>query len=562
MKHTSPLKLALSAGLAFVCFAGAWSALHATLVPTNYPLRDNITGGSGSRAGKGNINVFATKTVTLSGQDLEAFRVQSTGGGTSGQTLRFAVDVNENSSGLETSRAQGVAIKSAKLVVVRPSGTSTYDKFWTQTQALVAEAGSTTRQLRYTLLGDSGSNEITGRKISSTVYDSTLAFDVPQSVADATSVTLVIELLTTDPNRGEPENFFDFTGGFEDLALITLEQAKIYDVYVPHHPSVGFLRESPGTILSPEGIATLSAVAGTTYTDTATGATYVIPPDLVSNALLGDLGAAGYQIVAFEDEFPSTGDYDFNDVVAAHRIQTTLNSSGQVVAISGDAYLVARGAGGYNHRWNLDIPLSQSGVDVGQFICNVTKNSTSPEIGNSHTINSQNPLACLITSAPGSTGSVLRIVGFRDTRELLPSMNTLSTDTPSLGSVPHVTFSIALSTPIAVAAIGSARPWIEIGRSTSPMSPLSLSGSYLEGMGTGTATGLYKVDESSRDPQNKPYAMAIPADWQVPIEGTDIGLAYPSFTNFVTTGGASSKTWYQAPDPRKVVQWKVRDVAQ
>lgn len=111
--------------------------------------------------GKGTLNVLNTRQLTLSGPDLESFRIDSA----DGKTLSFVVDVNENASGLETSRAMGVAIKSAVLQVVAASGTSTYSHFWTETQALIAEKGTSSRKLWYTLLGDSGSNEITGRKI-------------------------------------------------------------------------------------------------------------------------------------------------------------------------------------------------------------------------------------------------------------------------------------------------------------------------------------------------------------------------------------------------------------
>lgn len=67
---------------------------------------------------------------------------------------------------------------------------------------------------------------------------------------------------------------------------------------------------------------------------------------------------------------------------------------------------------------------------------------------------------------------------------------------------------------------------------------------------------------SIRDAQNKPYAMLIPSDWRVPVEGTDIGLAYPSFVNFVTSGGSSNANWYQSPNLKKVVGWRVKDIAQ
>lgn len=517
-------------------------ALYAALTPTSYQISGNITGGSGNSAGRGVINVFATKQLTLTGADLEAFRQEST----DGKTLSFAVDVNENASGLETSRAMGVAIKSAVLRVVSGGVTTEHTHFWTETQALIAEDGNATRQLWYTLLGDSGSNEITGRKIGTTVYDSTLKFEVNQSLAMASSVTLDIQLLRTDPSLGEPENFFDFTGGFEDLALITKTKAKIYDVYVPYHPAVAFRTESPGTSLSTEGEDTLTVAAGETYTDTATNTTYTIPSDLLSNALIGDLGAAGYQIVAYEDMYPQTGDYDFNDVVVAYRLLNSLDASGNVVAISGDAYLVARGAGGFNHRWFLEIPILQNGINVPAFLCNVQSNAQATEIANSETLQNSNPLACVVESR----SQAARIYGFRDTRALLPPMNTYVGDNPGLGSVPHLNFSIALSAPVPPSAIGTAQAHIEIIRSTATMSTVALG------------AGTYQIGLSTRDPQNKPYAMLIPADWRVPLEGTDVGLAYPNFSNFVASGGGSNSNWYQSPNLTKVVGWRVRDVAQ
>jgi hypothetical protein len=542
MKSRHYIPKIITAVMTLAGLAAGWTALHAALTPTSYQLTDVIAGGSGTSAGKGTINVLKTRQLTLTGPDLEAFRAESA----DGKTLSFVVDVNENASGLETSRAMGVAVKSARLEVVNSSGTSNYTRFWTETQALIAEKGTASRKLWYTLLGDSGSNEITGRKIGNTVYDSTLKFEVTQSLASATKVTLIVELLTTDSTFGEPENHYDYSGGFEDLALITKEKSRIYDVYVPYHPAVGFRTESPGTTLSAEGTTTLTAAAGETYTDTATATTYTIPSDLLSNALLGDLGAAGYQIVAFEDRFPDTGDYDFNDVVVAHRLLNTLDSAGKVVAISGDAYLVARGAGGYNHRWSLDIPISQTGVNVGAFICNVRTDASSAEIANSDTLKNPDSLACEVESA----GQVARIVGFRDTLALLPGMNTKVGDSPGLGSVPHLNFSIALSAPVPVAAVGTASPWIEISRAQTPM------------VGVAFGTSDFKVNLSSRDPQNKPYAMLIPSDWRVPVEGTDIGLAYPNFVNFVTSEGSSNANWYQSPDLKKVVGWRVKDVAQ
>lgn len=548
------VKIGAAVALASACAMGL-STLHAALAPTSYQMTDVIAGGSGNNAGKGSIRVLTTKSVTLTGPDLEAFRAESV----DGKTLSFVVDVNENASGLETARAQGVAVKSAKLVVVAPGVANVeYSHFWTETRALIAEASDPThtRKLWYTLLGDAGSNEIAGRKIGNTVYDSTLKFEVTGTLSTATSVTLVIELLKTDSSFGDPENFYDYSGGFEDMALITKSTAKVFDVFVPYMAAVAFRTESPGATLSPEGTTTLTTTlaevggAPGVYTDTTsspgTTYTYTIPADLVGNALLGDLGAAGYQIVAFEDMYPDTGDYDFNDVVVAHRLLNTLDSAGRVIAISGDAYLVARGAGGFNHRWSLDIPIA--GATVGAFICNVKNNESSTEIVNSDTLASSDALACKVAMVSGSP--VARITGFRDTRALLPLMNTLAGDSPSLGSVPHMNFSIALSAPVAASAVGTASPWIEISRSTLPMS------------GVAFGSSANKVTLATRDSQSKPYAMLIPSDWQVPVEGTDIGLAYPDFAIFVGSGGSNNASWYQKPDQKNVVRWRVKDIAQ
>ena len=164
----------------------------------------------------GTIDLLAGKTITLTGPDLEAFRAASPDYGQgAGRTLILAADVNENASGLETARAQGVAIKTATIAVTFANGSSsTFTKYWTETQAMVAESGTSSancanqRLMRYTLLGDSGSSLITGRKIGTSTYDSTLKFDIDANLSTATAVTLNINLLKTDPNGcGDPENF-------------------------------------------------------------------------------------------------------------------------------------------------------------------------------------------------------------------------------------------------------------------------------------------------------------------------------------------------------------------
>ena len=92
-----------------------------------------------------------------------------------------------------------------------------------------------------------------------------------------------------DVSLGDPEAFYDFSNGYEDIAIVTAEDA-------------GYLDElEPGIV----------------------GAPLVLPEDTVATQ---DGGTAyypsltAYYIAAYEDMFPYRGDYDFNDLVVGYRV--------------------------------------------------------------------------------------------------------------------------------------------------------------------------------------------------------------------------------------------------
>lgn len=551
-------------------------------------LTDKITGGSGTRAGIGEIDLLKDltgATVADKAASLQAFRAASGAYGTvpSAQTLIFAVDINENASGLETARAQGVAIKTASISATiggTPRVVST--KYWTETQALVAESGTTSatcatqRQMRYTLLGDSGSSLIAGRKIGSSTFDSTIKFqiDAGTNFATATAVTLNIELLKTDPNGcGDPENFYDATGGFEDLALIQPADARIFDVLVPYSTDTAFRAEAPSAELSPEGETTVNAeltacvggldlngncVVEGVSTDGGGTTTVTITLD-PSSTLIGNLGANGFTIIGYEDNYPDTGDYDFNDAVVAYKIlkTTQLDSAGTntyVTSISGDAYLVARGAGGYTHRWTLSIPVPSGATLKSGATCSTTKGPENADGVRPPVVSPASP--CTVRQA--AAGEPVLFVGFENTYALMSATNTGATDNPTLDDIPKSSFSFEFTTPVLesdFASLSEPNPYIEILR--------RLSTDRVPSKDDLSPNTLW-VDLSTRNSQNKPFAMKIPSDWQPPIEFVDIGLAYPEFSTFVTSNGANSKDWYMPAKSQsgKVVKWKVSQVTQ
>lgn len=57
----------------------------------------------------------------------------------------------------------------------------------------------------------------------------------------------------------------------------------------------------------------------------------------------------------------------------------------------------------------------------------------------------------------------------------------------------------------------------------------------------------------TKDSLNFPFAMVMPTQWKWPQERIEIGSAYPTFLNFINSGGANNLQWYNSPDDSKVI---------
>jgi LruC domain-containing protein len=446
--------------------------------------------------GTGNIDLF--KDVTA--EQLEALRLSN------GGALVFAVDINEDASGSEKASSQGVAVKSVSFTVDYDDGsqlivTSVDGCCSTETQALLAEAPFTDRSLYYTLLGESGSSRITANNTIQEAFDSTLKVTVPESLSDpagrtATGAKLQVVLLQTNDDLGDPEAYYDFSAGFEDLALLNSEDAAFIDNY-------GAGREEAPTVIltNPPPVVDLQAVANWNYFPSA----------------------SSFFVVGYEDLYPGKGDYDFNDLTVAYRLQYGLNVDGDVVAIQGLAYLITRGSA-YSHDWRLAIDMP--GAASGNLDCTLYPDYRNPT------------LAQGCANVPGShMGGALDIPVFNDTLLIFPDpAGSLFVNSQRLYSEPwnlkyfpgpRAEWRLDLDQPIAPGAIQSA-----------PYDP------YLYVRDTGQTVKLMEVDPSYQDSNGFPFGMLLTTTWKPPLEFTDTADAYPNFLEFVTSEGASAASWY------------------
>jgi MYXO-CTERM domain-containing protein len=151
-------------------------------------------------------------------------------------TLRLAVDVNENASGNESKDAIGIAIKSLELTITTTAGTFTSSDIYTSTQASIVEDGASSAADFYTLFGQTGRNSLTSSTANFDLssYDDVLEIRNVSFTGDVQSATISVNFLKVDTGvGGANEDFFDFSGGFENFAILSaadsnaLEEAAI-----------------------------------------------------------------------------------------------------------------------------------------------------------------------------------------------------------------------------------------------------------------------------------------------------------------------------------------------
>ena len=170
------------------------------------------------RNGDGVIDIFQDAT----GAELQDY-LQS-------GTLYLGVDLNEAASGNESSTTAGVAIKEMELIITTTEGDFSFTEFYTNTTAMIQEAGTTGTQEYNTLFGSAGGSDITGStsNFNLSAFDDVITLDNIQFEGEITGATLRVTFLDT-AKTGENETFFDYSAGFEQFAILASADAALLD---------------------------------------------------------------------------------------------------------------------------------------------------------------------------------------------------------------------------------------------------------------------------------------------------------------------------------------------
>lgn len=242
----------------------------------------------------------------------------------------------------------------------------------------------------------------------------------------------------------------------------------------------------------------------------------------------------GFGTVLFEDLWPSTGDYDLNDLVVGYHYKIVTNAQNLAVEMFADYAVQASGAS-YVSGFGVQLPFDPSKVKVvtGQKLVNnyIKQNANGTEAGQSKTV---------IIPFDGYNALIKRPGGYY--------INTQNGAPYIKGDTAHVYMSF--TTPISASTLGNApfnpflisnqRRGYEVHLPNNV--PTDLADKKLLGTSqdvSNPVTGTYYKTKNSW-----PFALNFSAPFNYSAEGVSIGKSYNYFFQWAKSGGAVHSDWY------------------
>ena len=245
--------------------------------------------------------------------------------------------------------------------------------------------------------------------------------------------------------------------------------------------------------------------------------------------------SAGYGTYLFEDNWPGTGDYDFNDLVMGYQYNTVTNAANQVVELK--ASLVVRAAGAdFQNGFGIQL----DGLSPSMVTGVAGANTKSP--------------TWLSTSANGTEANqtYANVIVLDNASRVLPTTNgnpivNTIVGTPYIApDTINVTISFTQNQLLQSAIV--INPYLIINQTRgrelhmANKKPTSAANASYFGANDDRsvpASGVYYVNKN-----NLPWALDVPATIPYPIEGVGVTNAYLDLSNWAQSAGTQNTDWY------------------
>lgn len=256
----------------------------------------------------------------------------------------------------------------------------------------------------------------------------------------------------------------------------------------------------------------------------------ITEPTEPTNPSFPIISDGGEMTYLFEDNWPSLGDYDMNDLVINVEPSYSQNSANQVETLTLKVVLRAVGA---SKRLAAGIQLD--GVN-SSLISNVSR--------------SDDWLTGSVFSSDFESGSNAVIPLFDDAHATLGESSAVLLNTIKGGaskSSASTTITITFNTPVSTDKINVSKLNIFAvnGGTKGKRSEIHMYGYAPTANSNSSGTTFRSADKLV-------WVLGIPNGFSYPLEYVNIKDAYPEFESWASSGGSSSADWYKSPSAGKV----------
>ncbi len=246
----------------------------------------------------------------------------------------------------------------------------------------------------------------------------------------------------------------------------------------------------------------------------------------------------GVGTLAFEDNWPNKGDYDFNDLVVSYRYKLVTDASGNVKDVRASYSVEAVGAK-YNNGFAIQLKTSPNNIESVTGQRGLDGSSSFNVSAKGYEKNQTYAVIPVFTDAH-------RLFGYYST-EFINTIQSM----PTLPAVP-IELAVTFVNAVSPASLGSApfNPFLVVdqqrGREVhlAGQYPTDLANRTLFGTGddrTNLSTILYKGD------LEYPWALNIPSTFYYPVELARIDEVYLRLPAWVQSLGTIYTDWYSKP---------------
>jgi LruC domain-containing protein len=241
-----------------------------------------------------------------------------------------------------------------------------------------------------------------------------------------------------------------------------------------------------------------------------------------------------FATLAYEDLWPSRGDYDFNDLVVDYQVQEIYNANNQVVDIKLKSVVKAVGAS-FKNGWGFQLPVAPSTV----------KKVSGQSLKNNYITTSANG------TEAGQTKAVIMVFdnAFDKIKRVgADFVNTVQNQPHSVGDTMSVT--VEFNSPIASSVLGNApyNPFLvvnfERGKEIHLPNQAPTDKADAKLFGTSHDRSNPTKNTYYKNWKNLPWAIHLPVSFDYPYEKKEILSGHLNFSKWAESGGTQFADWY------------------